>query len=442
MTMLKRLIVPLSIALLMVACNPAPTPTKLAVTSRTPAAGATGVAVDAVVKATFNVAVKVASLDNNFTLSQGGTAVTGTVTYDAATRTATFTPAAPLANDTEYTATVKANVESSQGSRLATDASWSFTTVGAGVTPGVTDVVVTSSAYVTTIGGTQQYDAAVTTIGGASDAVTWSSSDESIATVDADGLVTGIAAGTATITATSVFDTSVSDSADIEVAPALAFADGYALVVANANVNDVISVAAPTPSSPGYGTLTYAITAGELPPVFTVDDGTSLTDYSVALDPNTGTIAGSTGFPGSFTGTVTVTDALGQTADIDFSLALALVFDVYDSAGTTPEHVFPFSDTSVFVVPGDRIHVSGVPNTLWLPDAFADALAFSLDFVSSDPVQPAGAEDTAFLVNANQGTVSYGDADDSVNWVYNLTLDYLTEPATSVQLTFEGASHL
>ncbi len=436
--MLKRLTFPLFIALFMVACNPAPMPAKLAISSRAPVAAATDVATNAVVTATFNVAIKVASLDNNFTLSQGGTAVTGAVTYNSLTRTATFTPAAPLANDTVYTATVKANVESSQGSRLGTAASWEFTTVASDVVPGVTGVVVTSSVYATTIGGTQAFDAAVTAVGGADPAVTWASSDDLIASVDVDGVVTGVAAGTATITATSVFDGAVSDSADIEVAPALAFDDNYAPVVGDADVNDAISTAAPALSSPGYGDITYAITAGALPAAFVVDDGlTPATTYAVALDPVTGDIAGATGFPGAFTGTVTATDELGQTADIDFSLDLALVFDVYDSAGTALEHSFGFSDTSTTVVPGDRIHVSGVSDSLWLPPAFADALEFTLDFGSVSSAQTQEDIDAAFLVNTNQGAVTYGTADDASVWVYDLELTYLTESA-SVPLTFVG----
>lgn len=70
------------------------------------------------------------------------------------------------------------------------------------------------------VGGTQQLTATLT---GATDtSVTWSSSDETVATVDAAGLVTVDAAATTgetvTITATSVEDPNASDSATITVA--------------------------------------------------------------------------------------------------------------------------------------------------------------------------------------------------------------------------------
>ena len=59
-------------------------------------------------------------------------------------------------------------------------------------------------------GGTTALNAEVSPFGVKPDGVTWKSSDESVATVNARGVVTAVAKGTATITATSVKDTNAS----------------------------------------------------------------------------------------------------------------------------------------------------------------------------------------------------------------------------------------
>ena len=67
------------------------------------------------------------------------------------------------------------------------------------------------------VGASVDLDATVSVSGGASQSVTWDSSDESKATVDADGVVTGVAEGNATITATSTADPSKSASVELMV---------------------------------------------------------------------------------------------------------------------------------------------------------------------------------------------------------------------------------
>jgi hypothetical protein len=88
---------------------------------------------------------------------------------------------------------------------------------------GVAEVTVTPPVGVTVapttaellVGGTVQLRASVTRSGDAR--VTWSSSNAAVARVDASGLVTGAAPGTATVTATSVADPSASATATVKV---------------------------------------------------------------------------------------------------------------------------------------------------------------------------------------------------------------------------------
>ena len=67
------------------------------------------------------------------------------------------------------------------------------------------------------VGETTTLTASVVVTGGASAHVVWSTSDDAVVAVDAAGLVTAVAAGTATVTATSDFDDTKSDAVTITV---------------------------------------------------------------------------------------------------------------------------------------------------------------------------------------------------------------------------------
>lgn len=124
------------------------------VTLNSPAAGATGISVTTTVTATFDMPMSSASLTTStFTLSSSGGAVTGAVTYDASTDTATFTPAAALAYNTQYTATITTGAESLAGGSLRADYTWSFTTAAA-PPPTVTSETPASGATNVSIGTT------------------------------------------------------------------------------------------------------------------------------------------------------------------------------------------------------------------------------------------------------------------------------------------------
>ena len=118
------------------------------VTGETPASGATGVATNTGVTATFNEAVQASSITTTtFTLkNSSGTAVAGTVAYNSSTNTATLTPSAALAYSTTYTATVSA-AESTSGTAMTAPMNWSFTTAAATPTaPVVTSTTPASGA--------------------------------------------------------------------------------------------------------------------------------------------------------------------------------------------------------------------------------------------------------------------------------------------------------
>ncbi len=104
------------------------------ITSRTPAAGATGVAVNTTVTATFNEAINQSTLV--FTLKDSlNNNIPGSTSYNSSTRVATFTPGASLANNTTYTASVIA--ADTAGNAMASASTSFFTTTVGDITPPV-----------------------------------------------------------------------------------------------------------------------------------------------------------------------------------------------------------------------------------------------------------------------------------------------------------------
>jgi PKD repeat protein len=128
------------------------------VTAVSPADGAIGVNPGTSLSATFSEALDPATISGStFELRDSSTAVVpATVTYDAATRTATLDPTATLENGTTYTATIRGGtadprVKDAAGNPMAADYTWSFTTTAAPVCPcslwdsGATPVILADS---------------------------------------------------------------------------------------------------------------------------------------------------------------------------------------------------------------------------------------------------------------------------------------------------------
>jgi len=83
----------------------------------------------ALITATFSKPMNPATLTTtSFTLTAGGTSISGAVGYVAATMIATFTPAAALTPSTAYTATITTAAQDQFGNGLASNFVWTFTT--------------------------------------------------------------------------------------------------------------------------------------------------------------------------------------------------------------------------------------------------------------------------------------------------------------------------
>ncbi len=94
------------------------------------------------ISATFSEALDPASVTNaSFTVTNAGAMVTGTVSYDPMSFTATFAPSAPFANNTTVRVDILATVADLAGNTLSGPAVWTFTTdLGDTTPPTVTSV--------------------------------------------------------------------------------------------------------------------------------------------------------------------------------------------------------------------------------------------------------------------------------------------------------------
>jgi hypothetical protein len=133
------------------------------VTAVVPANGATGVALNRNITATFSREMAPATITaaGTFTVTvTGGAAVPGAVTYVAAGSTATFNPTSNLAADTSYTATISVAAKDLAGTPLAAAHTWTFrtglaldvtapTVISTGVADGATDVPINRNSTAT-----------------------------------------------------------------------------------------------------------------------------------------------------------------------------------------------------------------------------------------------------------------------------------------------------
>ncbi len=106
-----------------------PDTTPPTVTSTSPANGATDIAQNAVITATFSEAMAQTTVEaaGSFVLNNG---ITGTVSYNPTTWVATFTPSTLLAKNTTYTATISTAVTDEAGNHLVQNKVWTFVTSG------------------------------------------------------------------------------------------------------------------------------------------------------------------------------------------------------------------------------------------------------------------------------------------------------------------------
>jgi hypothetical protein len=104
------------------------------VISTDPLNNATGVALNKIISATFNMPMNPLTLNaTTYTVKQGAITVLGTISYSGST--VSFTPSSPLAENTVYTATITTGAQNTLGTAIASNYTWSFTTLNSVIVP-------------------------------------------------------------------------------------------------------------------------------------------------------------------------------------------------------------------------------------------------------------------------------------------------------------------
>lgn len=125
-----------------------------------PGDGAVNVPLDSTIVVQFSEPMNAATVTtSSFVLIKDGSGVSGTVSYDSANNTATFTPSSPLSGGELYTVIVTTDAADLAGNHMAANTGWQFTTLAPDSTPptiiattpvsGGTSVDVSSSVKIT-----------------------------------------------------------------------------------------------------------------------------------------------------------------------------------------------------------------------------------------------------------------------------------------------------
>ena len=262
MTWIRPLPLALALAVLVAGCTATPVaPLSVIIDTPTPSA----IDVDPATVIQIRFGIDIGSLpDNRFSLRDaGGVSVAGEMTYTP--NTATFTPDAPLAEGTTYTATLRTPIRAG-GRALADDVTWSFTTWTRfeAVTLTLTDLehVYDQQPHAATV--TAVPDVAVSvTYDGSPDAPSAAGTYDVVATVTAAGYA-GEATGTLTIARRPLTLTGVSAADKVYDATTAVVVDGEAALTGVLAPDDVTLSGTPSFAfaSPNAGAAVAVVATG------------------------------------------------------------------------------------------------------------------------------------------------------------------------------------
>jgi hypothetical protein len=402
----------------------APDVTPPQVSTVAPAAGATGVSVAAVVSATFSESVDPATLSSAFSVRAGATTIPGSVTYNAANRTAEFRSTSAFTGSTVFTATMGTGVRDGAGNALAAAYVWAFTTLD-NIPPAIVSVAPSEGAQ-----GVPVSQAVTVVFNEAMDATSINASTVSISAT----------AGGSAIAATVGYNAATS-SATITPSAALSFATTYFVRVTtgakDASGNSIATAFSSSFTTAGQPDLTAPTVLSVVPAGGAAGVAVSTTvtvTFSEAMNAstingNTVTLArsGGAGVPGTVaynagSNQATFTPAAALVTGATYIVGVSTV--AADLAGNALASAFVSSFATEAPPSGDT-----TPPTVTATNPANNATGQSTNFILtatfSEPMDPSSINSSTFTLRATasgapvEGIVTYNAGSQTAG--FNLT---------------------
>lgn len=259
-------------------------------------------------QATFTVTASSTSIvqgGSSTTLSTSGGTGSGTVTYAITSGQSSCTLSGNTVTSTSTLGTCR--ITATKAAYAVYDAATATVDIGVGNAPTPTLTFATPNSLALTMGQTATNAVTSTITGGGSGAISYASSNTSIATVNSStGQVTPVAAGTATITATQASSAGVNMQAT----------QTYTLTVSLATQATLVASASPSTILASTGTSTLSTTGGS---------GNGVVTYAVTTGVSSCTLSGSTITATSTVGTCVITATKAAQGNYDAATATVTI---------------------------------------------------------------------------------------------------------------------
>jgi hypothetical protein len=328
----------------------------------------------AVITATFNEAVDPATVTAaTFTLMNGTTPVSGTVTYSG--HTATFTPSAFLTPSTVYTAKITTGVKDLSGNAMSSNYSWQFQTAA----PDLTPPTVTSTSPVNSATAVAINSAITATFSEPIDPATITTTEFTLTKgiTPVSGTVT-YSGTTATFTPSAPLTTNTLYTATITagvkdlLGNAMSVSYSWSFQTFAPPTPTVLS-ASPVPYANAV-TLNSAITATFSTPM----DPATVTDTSFMLMGGTTPVSGTVTYSGT---TATFTPSASLTINTVYTATITI--DVKDLAGTAMSANYSWT-FQTFADGSSTGPVNPPPAGLWQPASGSTPTTGNFMYLQSD----------------------------------------------------------